>query len=129
MNMMMMMMMMICLLWFKVCLCYSIDLHPMLHSEYFILPLPFQELAKKTNIFFVCCSQVFRLKRIQEQWPSALSLKVSWMDIYSQFYDGWLRTACNWGPKIAWLHQQIYHKYSATTCIQGRRQKGVPSTI
>jgi hypothetical protein len=29
------------------------------------------------------------------------------MDIYSGFYDGWLRTARDWVPTIAWRDQQI----------------------
>jgi hypothetical protein len=43
------------------------------------------------------------------------SLQVSWMNLCCEFYDGWLRTACNWKLTIVLLDQQMYQRCSATT--------------
>ena len=63
----------------------------------------FQELDKQTITSFVSCSQGIRLKISLEQWTSAISLKVSWKDLYSEFHDRWLRLACNRGLEIVLL--------------------------
>jgi len=36
------------------------------------------------------------------------------MDVYSDFYDWWLRTARNWGLLVGLLDQQMCQKCSAT---------------
>lgn len=53
----------------------------------------FQELAKQTIISFIGCSQGIQLKDL---WSNVLpAFHVSWMDLYSEFYDRWLQTAHN----------------------------------
>jgi len=51
----------------------------------------------KINIIGFPLSAVHRVagSKISGANSSSLALKVSWMDVYSEIYDGWLRTACN----------------------------------
>jgi hypothetical protein len=77
----------------------------------------FQELPEQTIIAFVGCSQGNQLKDLWTNDLSNLSQKVSSMDLYSDFYDGWLQTICNWGLAIGILDQQMYQKCSATKLL------------
>ena len=107
--------------WVTVC-------HHVSTGLYFMLPLYFKNWPKRLIFPLSVVHRVSELKN-SAAMTVPRSLKISWMDIYSKFYDGWLRTARNWLPTIAWIDQQKYHKCSATTCIHTRRQKGVPSTV
>lgn len=53
----------------------------------------FQGSAKQTLFFYVGCLQGFWLKDFCSN--PLLLLKVSWVDVSSEIYDGWLRTARN----------------------------------
>jgi len=41
--------------------------------------------------------------KISASIPSHLSLTVPWMEVDSEIYDGWLRTARNWGQQLLYL--------------------------
>jgi hypothetical protein len=72
----------------------------------------FQELAKQTIVSFIGCSQGIQLKDL---WSTVLpAFHISWMDLYNEFYDGWLQTAHNWGLAIILLDQQMYQNCLAT---------------
>jgi len=64
---------------------------------------------------------VFRLpvahRESLKQWLSAVSRKVTWMELYSDYHDGWLRTACNWGLENVLLDSKMLQKCSATLRI------------
>ena len=92
---------------FFVCLCLDIALQLMSHYEYFLLSLNFRNWLNRLISKAAC--RVSDLKSL-EQWPSSLSLKVSWMEVYSVFYGWLLRTASNWGLAVALLDQQMYQK-------------------
>ena len=60
----------------------------------------FQKLAKQTIYSLGDCSQGIRLKDLWSNELSTLSLKFSWIDVYSELYDGRLPTAGSWGPAV-----------------------------
>ena len=64
----------------------------MLHYEYFTFPMPFRDQLYR---FHCPLSAAHRVSdsQISGANPSSLSLKASWMDVYSEIYDWWLQTA------------------------------------
>jgi hypothetical protein len=86
----------------KVCLCQAVALHCMLHYEYCMFPTPFRDQLK---IIYCLLSAAHRVSdsKISVAIPSSLSLKATWMDVYREIYDGWLRTADSWGLTVVLL--------------------------
>jgi len=66
----------------------------MLHYEYFVFPTSFRDLLNRLYFPLLAAHRVSDSK-ISGAIPSFLSVKVSWMDVYSEIYDGWLRTDGN----------------------------------
>ena len=65
-------------------------------------PTPFRD---RLNRFYCPLSAAHRVSKskISRTISSSLSLKVFWMDFYSEIYDGWHRTARNCGQQLLYL--------------------------
>jgi hypothetical protein len=89
--------------WVECLLVLPVALNCMLHYEYFKFPTPFRDQLNRLYFPLLAAHRVSDSK-ISGANPSSLSLKVSWMNVYSEIYDGWLRTAGNWGIAIILLN-------------------------
>ena len=85
----------------------------MLQNEYVMFPTPFRD---KLNIHYFPLTAAHRASdsKISGAKLASLSLKFSWINVYYEIYDGWIRTAGIWGKEIILLDQQLYQKFSAT---------------
>jgi hypothetical protein len=65
--------------------------------HYDMFPTPFRDQPNRLSL---CLHFTGFLNQISGANHSSLSLKVSWMVVYSEIYGGWLRTADNWGLAV-----------------------------
>jgi len=78
-----------------------------------MFPTPFRDQLN-THYFPLSAAHRASDSKISGANPPSLSLMVSWMDVYCEIYDGWIRTAGIWGKAIILLDQQVYQNCSAT---------------
>ena len=86
----------------KVCLCQSVALHRILHSEYYMIPTPFRD---QLNRLYFRLSAAHRVSdsKISVANTSYLSLKVSWIDrrlLMNDFFEPPITEASS---RSAWL--------------------------